>query len=807
MPKVSVIIPFYNVEDYIDDCIKSVLAQSLKDIEVILINDASTDKTRKIVQKYADKDDRIKIIDLDKQYGQGYARNRGMEIAKGDYIGFVDSDDFIDADMYKTLYKRAKDTNSDITMCQASEYDDMNKIYSSSDLYKLTILGSLGDTVFPSEATKDYLLDINVALWNKIYKRSYLLGTKEKFPEGYVYEDLPFFFGTYLPAKRISIVWKILYNYRVNRKNSTMQQYNAKILDRPPMVSLTYEKIKKLPYFDEISDRVKGWIIDDLFHRYILLKESFHREFFFLMKKIFKSLDIKNPEDAFWKTIYHFQGYILVMNNTFEKFNQTIFTEYFDIQKLEERLKVAIDDTSELDRRFDLVYDDLNKTYKYSEKIQAEINQNIDNKAEWIDTQINEKISKIYDEITKNYDYTNSQNELINENIHDNIVSLGNENAQKVSELYDAISQNYKYTDERNEETKKIIDDKAVWVNSQTDEKISKVYDAISQNYKYTDERNEETKKIIGDKAVWVNSQTDEKISKVYDDISKNYKYTDEKNEETKQIIEYKAEWVNSQTDEKISKVYDEISKSYEYSNNLNEQNKQERIKEKEEILADIKNKTELLSNNTNDKIMEITEEISNLYAYTNKERDYIYTAIYQNKEYTDNKSNELKDSIEWNIKEKSQYIYSDIKDLSIVMQENYKELSSEQNNLKQNTSDIINRIENNENWISSVNNDINGKINDISNRINNNGKETTDTINQIKNTLEFEKQNNQNLINQIKAEFRDILEGQQKKHEEEVQELKDKIKSLEIELREEMKSPLEKLISKYKEKSKNTEK
>lgn len=90
MPKVSIIIPFNNVENYISECLDSVLNQTLKDIEVICINDASTDGTLSLVKQYAEKDERIKLIELSERKGQGFARNRGIEIATGEYIGFVE---------------------------------------------------------------------------------------------------------------------------------------------------------------------------------------------------------------------------------------------------------------------------------------------------------------------------------------------------------------------------------------------------------------------------------------------------------------------------------------------------------------------------------------------------------------------------------------------------------------------------------------------------------------------------------------------------------------------------------------------
>lgn len=308
MPEVSIIIPFNNVENYIEQCLSTVISQTLKDIEIILINDASTDKSRSIVLDFMQKDKRIKLIELKERKGQGFARNRGIELAKGEYIGFVDSDDFIEPDMFEKMYNTAKNSGCDIIMCLVKEYDDLNDKYITSDYYSLAPLCGLKNNIFSAKDTKDNILDINVALWNKIYKRSYLKKTGEKFPEGFIYEDLPFFFGTYLPAEKIQIIWEFFYNYRINRKNSTMQQFNNKILDRLPMVSLTYEKLKNTPYLKDLQYKIKGWIINDLFHRYTLLKENYHKEFFFQMKKIFESLEIKDIDNPYWKRVYHFQG-------------------------------------------------------------------------------------------------------------------------------------------------------------------------------------------------------------------------------------------------------------------------------------------------------------------------------------------------------------------------------------------------------------------------------------------------------------------------------------------------------------------
>ena len=123
--KVSIIVPVYNVEKYLRQCVDSIVNQSLKEIEIICINDGSTDNSLQILEGYAQRDKRIKIINK-RNEGLSTARNTGMEYATGEYIGFVDSDDFINEKMYENLYKNAKSNKSDIVMCPAYVFDNNN---------------------------------------------------------------------------------------------------------------------------------------------------------------------------------------------------------------------------------------------------------------------------------------------------------------------------------------------------------------------------------------------------------------------------------------------------------------------------------------------------------------------------------------------------------------------------------------------------------------------------------------------------------------------------------------------------------
>lgn len=579
MPKVSIIIPFNNVEPYIKQCLDSVVSQTLDDIEIICVNDASEDASRDIVEEYAKRDNRIKIIDINERLGQGFARNRAIETAQGEYIGFVDSDDWIEPDMFLELYNKAKENDNDITICQAREYDDINEKYILSDYYSLTLLNRMQDNVFKAEDTKDEILDINVVLWNKIYKREYLQKIGEKFPEGFIYEDLPFFFGTYLPAKRIQIIWKNFYIYRVNRKNSTMQQFNKKVLDRLPMVSLTYEKMKQFSYLDDMKQRIQAWIINDLFHRYTLLKESYQKEYFFQMKKIFESLDIQNIEDSYWKKVYHFEGYKLVLNNNFEDFNQKIFNEYLDIHEVENRILSKLYDREDIDKQVTDLYGNISKTYDYTNKIIQEKTDllwtDFDKKINTIKEQAQEEYKNIYDEISFNHD-----------------------------KLFEILNNEKNNIESRINETKNLIEQTNLLVEATKNDIILKFEKDISVLYEELNKKFDYSNSITDEKISNISTQINNEISNIYTEVSNNYKSFNDLIEKT---ADYIKQTINQENEQKINKIYNQINdNNIEQANNIYQtirdlklQNEQEKI----ELQKNFDEKINMMNNSFEEKL------------------------------------------------------------------------------------------------------------------------------------------------------------------------------------------------------------
>ena len=218
----SVIIPVYNVENYLKKCLDSITTQTLEDIEIICIDDGSTDNSPNILKEYSKKDKRIKIITKENG-GQATARNLGIKEAQGEYIAFVDSDDFIEPTMMEKLYSKAKDKNLDIAMCKIATYNNQTEeIKDNVWYYMLGVFRDFEKDIFNHQDTKEFTCNIAVTPYNKIYKTSLLKKNNILFPEGLIFEDEKFFYDTYLRAKRISIIDEFLYYYRINRKGSTV---------------------------------------------------------------------------------------------------------------------------------------------------------------------------------------------------------------------------------------------------------------------------------------------------------------------------------------------------------------------------------------------------------------------------------------------------------------------------------------------------------------------------------------------------------------------------------------------------------
>ncbi|WP_292822505.1 glycosyltransferase [Methanobrevibacter sp.] len=286
MIKLSIIIPVYNVEKYLEECLDSVLNQTLKETEIICIDDGSTDNSLNILKEYSKKDKRVKIITKENG-GQASARNLGIKEAQGEYIAFVDSDDFIEPEMFEKLYTKSKDNKLDLAMCKIALYDnETEEINTLAWYYMLGVFRDFKKDVFSHKDTKEFTCEISVTPYNKIYKTSLIKDNNILFPEGLIFEDEKFFYDVYLRAKRVSIVDEFLYYYRTNRKGSTVDI--AKESDYTDLITIfkqIRETFKETKNYEDYKVLLANRFIHLELSRFTQTSAKYKEKYFNLMKE------------------------------------------------------------------------------------------------------------------------------------------------------------------------------------------------------------------------------------------------------------------------------------------------------------------------------------------------------------------------------------------------------------------------------------------------------------------------------------------------------------------------------------------
>ncbi len=208
MAKISIIIPVYNAEKYLNKCIDSCINQTFKDLEIIMVDDGSIDNSSSIIKNYSDK--RIKYY-KNTNHGIGYTRNFGIEKASSEFIMFLDSDDYLELEACSKLYSYAISNNLDLVICDFYRIID-NKVLEEK-------LPTFNNTTL--KETPSLLSDINLSPWNKFYKKSLIIDNKIKFIENLKYEDAPFVSFALDKAKNIGKIDECLYDYCVRESSET----------------------------------------------------------------------------------------------------------------------------------------------------------------------------------------------------------------------------------------------------------------------------------------------------------------------------------------------------------------------------------------------------------------------------------------------------------------------------------------------------------------------------------------------------------------------------------------------------------
>ena len=236
---ISVIVPVYKVEPYLKQCIDSIINQTIRDLEIILIDDGSPDACGIICDEYAKADKRIRVVHTE-NHGLSAARNLGRREAKGEYIGFVDSDDWIEPDMYEVLFEKAVESNADICEC--------NFWFGTTEME----YANLVDAVYRGDESLDALFDNRIChvAWNKIYKRE--LFDSVSFPEGRNIEDISIMHLLIDRANTVAVVSDKKYHYR-QRKDSIKNTYSASNL-----IDYADAFLDRYKFYEQNAERIRS---------------------------------------------------------------------------------------------------------------------------------------------------------------------------------------------------------------------------------------------------------------------------------------------------------------------------------------------------------------------------------------------------------------------------------------------------------------------------------------------------------------------------------------------------------------------
>lgn len=306
--KVSVIVPVYNVYDYLDKCLNSLVNQTLKELEIIVVNDGSTDKSQSIIDKYQKKYSNIKAYKKTNS-GLSDTRNFGLKYVTGEYVTFVDSDDYIEPDMYFKMYEKAKTEDFDIVAC------DINYVY--PDREESLVVDPKKDTT----NIKELFINFYPTVCTKLFKRELFTKSKLEFKSGVWYEDVEFMYRLLPYIKSIGVIHEAFYNY-LQREKSITSTISPKIYDYINNFNGLVDYYKKNKYYDEYKKELEYAYVRYVYATFIKTCLSYDE------KEYLKAVDeaIKNVKRQFPK--YHrnkyfyrsIKGlYLLMFNKTLAK--------------------------------------------------------------------------------------------------------------------------------------------------------------------------------------------------------------------------------------------------------------------------------------------------------------------------------------------------------------------------------------------------------------------------------------------------------------------------------------------------------
>lgn len=321
MVDISVIVPVFNVEIYLHDCLTSICNQTLSDIEIICVNDGSTDNSLDILNNFAKKDNRIRIINQ-KNSGLGVSRNIGLSVARGKYIYFIDSDDYIDLSALEKLYDNAVSNDSDVVLFKFLKKlpNKVSKKHCEFKIDKIFGKTDYDKFVFDYHDIKKHVLNTAFSACLKLYKKEFLDSFDDLyFSTGTAFEDVLFHVKVMLNASKISFVPEYLYYYRFNQNSIVNTPDNY--FDIFKVIDSVEEYLIASDHFEEFHDEFQLFKIAQI-SQFIMPSKS--EEYFNRVRKEYQSINLKNNGiiSDYYSNIYrrvlNSQNYYEYICNTYE---------------------------------------------------------------------------------------------------------------------------------------------------------------------------------------------------------------------------------------------------------------------------------------------------------------------------------------------------------------------------------------------------------------------------------------------------------------------------------------------------------
>lgn len=244
MRTVSCIVPVYNLENEVSKCIDSLLSQTLKNIEIILVNDCSTDNSLMVLQEYEEKYSNIIVLDLHNNFKQGGARNRGLEVATGKYVAFIDGDDWVEPDMFEQLYFYAEKNSFDIV---DSDY------YQDEANGESKVKQSINARLFPIKSTR-MLICNGGRIWTKIFRREFLVENNIRFIEHKKFEDNPYLPILYAYTFNVGKINKPFYHYVYNENSTSRKKNDYTVFERLDTAKFLLEETRRREIYDKYTE-------------------------------------------------------------------------------------------------------------------------------------------------------------------------------------------------------------------------------------------------------------------------------------------------------------------------------------------------------------------------------------------------------------------------------------------------------------------------------------------------------------------------------------------------------------------------